>query len=72
MRIYVTSRQQSTLDLWTRMLPASTVIEFVNEGDRRIQADAYSWWNLVVPRYGGDEFVSDLRQECGIVIPVKR
>ncbi|MFE9604523.1 hypothetical protein [Streptomyces hokutonensis] len=31
----------------------------------------FAWWNLTVPRYGGEEFASDLRRECGIVIPVK-
>jgi hypothetical protein len=29
------------------------------------------WWSVIVPRYGGKEFVSDLRRERGIVIPVK-
>ncbi|WP_220296797.1 hypothetical protein [Streptomyces sp. MBT84] len=32
----------------------------------------YSWWNLIIPRYGGEEFASDLRRECGIVIAVKK
>ncbi|WP_200679659.1 hypothetical protein [Streptomyces sp. MBT65] len=31
----------------------------------------FAWWNLVVPRYGGEAFASDLRMECGVVIPVK-
>ncbi|WP_158711406.1 hypothetical protein [Streptomyces xylophagus] len=31
----------------------------------------FAWWNLVVPRYGGEEFASDLRRECGVVIPVR-
>ncbi|MER6121788.1 hypothetical protein ABT173_03630 [Streptomyces sp. NPDC001795] len=54
MKIYVTSRQQSTLDLWARLLPASTVIEFVNEGDRRVHADALAMSGVwAFDRYGG-------------------
>lgn len=54
MKIYVTSRQQSTLDLWARLLPASTVIEFINEGDRRVQADALAMSGVwAFDRYGG-------------------
>jgi hypothetical protein len=40
MKIYVTSRQQATLDLWSGLLSASTVIELVNDSDRKVQADA--------------------------------
>lgn len=54
MKIYVTSRQQSTLDLWSRLLPASTLIEFVNEGDRMVQADALAMSGVwAFDRYGG-------------------
>jgi hypothetical protein len=54
MKIYVTSRQQATLDLWSSMLPASMKIEFVNEGDRRVQADALVMSGVwAFDRYGG-------------------
>lgn len=54
MKIYVTSRQQATLDLWSRLLPASLGIEFVNDSDRKVQADAIVMSGIwAFDRYGG-------------------
>ncbi|MEU3059166.1 hypothetical protein [Streptomyces subrutilus] len=54
MKIYVTSRQQPTLDLWSRFLPASIGIEFVNEADRKVQADVLVMSGIwAFDRYGG-------------------
>ncbi|MFF1561720.1 hypothetical protein [Streptomyces sp. NPDC058279] len=54
MKIYVTSLQQSTLDLWSRLLPTSLGIEFVNERIRTVQADALVMSGVwAFDRYGG-------------------
>jgi hypothetical protein len=54
MKIYVTSRQQATLDLWSGLLPASPTIEFANDGDRKVQADATVMSGIwAFDRYGG-------------------
>ncbi|MFE7526647.1 hypothetical protein ACFU7Y_13070 [Kitasatospora sp. NPDC057542] len=54
MKIYVTSRQQSTLELWSRLLPVSIDIEFVNKADRSVQADALVMSGVwAFDRYGG-------------------
>ncbi|MEU6263193.1 hypothetical protein [Saccharopolyspora shandongensis] len=54
MKIYVTSRHQSTLDLWARLFPASTVIEFVNESVRSVRADVLVMSGVwAFDRYGG-------------------
>jgi hypothetical protein len=54
MKIFVTSRQQATLDLWSGLLSASTVIGFVNDSDRKVQADAIVMSGVwAFDRYGG-------------------
>ncbi|MEE1801085.1 hypothetical protein PUR57_20775 [Streptomyces sp. JV176] len=54
MKIYVTSLQQSTLDLWSRLLPATLEIEFVNKSSRMVQADALVMSGVwAFDRYGG-------------------
>jgi hypothetical protein len=54
MKIYVTSRQQSTLDLWASLLPASKEVEFVNGDDRKVHADALVMSGVwAFDRYGG-------------------
>ncbi|GAA1932901.1 hypothetical protein [Kitasatospora viridis] len=54
MKMYVTSRQQATLDLWSRLLPASMAIDFVNEDVRSIRADVLVMSGVwAFDRYGG-------------------
>ncbi|GHF11249.1 hypothetical protein [Streptomyces fumanus] len=54
MKIYVTSLQQSTLDHWSRVLPESMGIEFVNESSRSVRADALVMSGVwAFDRYGG-------------------
>ncbi|MFE4665107.1 hypothetical protein ACFRI7_25665 [Streptomyces sp. NPDC056716] len=54
MKIYVTSLQQSTVDLWSRLLPESMAIEFVNESSRSIRADVLVMSGVwAFDRYGG-------------------
>ncbi|MCG8924056.1 hypothetical protein [Lentzea sp. CC55] len=55
MKIYVTSRQSSTLDLWARLLRSdSAEIEFVDESRRTVQADVIVMSGVwAFDRYGG-------------------
>jgi hypothetical protein len=54
MKIYVTSRQQATLDLWSRLLPVNALIEFVNESVRVVHADVLVMSGVwAFDRYGG-------------------
>ncbi|MGS2586554.1 hypothetical protein [Streptomyces hebeiensis] len=54
MKIYVTSLQQSTLDLWSRLLPESMAIEFANQSSRSVRADALVISGVwAFDRYGG-------------------
>ncbi|MFC6093581.1 hypothetical protein [Saccharothrix lopnurensis] len=54
MKICVTSSRQSTLDLWARLLPASTAIGFVNGGGRSVRADVLVMSGVwAFDRYGG-------------------
>ncbi|MFI6301954.1 hypothetical protein ACIBCH_08790 [Amycolatopsis thailandensis] len=54
MKIYVTSRQQLTLDLWSGLLPRSISIEFVNGTSRSVQADVLVMSGVwAFDRYGG-------------------
>ncbi|WP_327074588.1 hypothetical protein OG196_33320 [Kitasatospora purpeofusca] len=54
MKIYVTSRQQATLDLWSLFLPVSIAIEFVNEVERVVRADVLAMSGIwAFDRYGG-------------------
>ncbi|MCQ0022700.1 hypothetical protein M4914_06855 [Streptomyces somaliensis DSM 40738] len=54
MKIYVTSLQQSTLDLWSRLLPESTAIELVNQNSRSVRADVLVMSGVwAFDRYGG-------------------
>ncbi|MFE2374173.1 hypothetical protein [Streptomyces sp. NPDC059398] len=54
MKIYVTSLQQPTLDLWSRLLPATTAIEFANQSSRSLRADVLVMSGVwAFDRYGG-------------------
>lgn len=54
MKIYVTSLQQSTLDRWSRLLPESMKIEFVNESSRSVRPDVLVMSGVwAFDRYGG-------------------
>ncbi|MDQ2587991.1 hypothetical protein [Saccharothrix yanglingensis] len=54
MKICVTSSRQSTLDLWSRLLPASTAIRFVNGSSRSVRADVLVMSGVwAFDRYGG-------------------
>ncbi|WP_427920754.1 hypothetical protein [Streptomyces sp. cg40] len=50
----MTSLQQSTLNLWSRLLPESTAIEFANRSSRSVQTDVLAMSGVwAFDRYGG-------------------
>lgn len=54
MKLYVTSQNQDTLDLWSRTLPATEAIEFVRTPDCRVEVDAVVMSGIwAFDRYGG-------------------
>lgn len=54
MKIYVTSHQQVTLDLWARLLPQAAAIEYVNGNIDPAQVDALTISGIwAFDRYGG-------------------
>lgn len=54
MKIYVSSLRQSTLDLWSRLLPPSKTIEFANRSSRSLGAGVLVMSGVwAFDRYGG-------------------
>lgn len=73
MKIYVTSHQQATLDLWAGLLPEAAPIEYVNGNIDPAQVDALTISGVwAFDRYGGKpnrEAAQIVYNNCGDGLP---